>query len=79
MKWRINGQGIVQNDQGEIICILPEDFKLFNAALIKYAPEMLDAIIEFCASLEGYKSLRNPKMHYDRFQNILERVADESE
>ena len=79
MKWKINKKGHIEDEKGTLICTLPENSTPYNAALIKYAPEMIVAITDFCGSNETTTSPRNPKWHYDRFQRILERIMEESE
>lgn len=79
MKWKINRKGYIEDEKGTLICTLPENPDSYYTALIKYAPEMIVAITDFCGSNENTTHRRNPKWHYERFQRILEKIMDESE
>lgn len=79
MKWKIQNNGIVTDENENVVCIFPDVSNSYNRALIKYAPEMFDAIIDYSQSIESSASPRNPKKHYDRFQRILEFIIEASE
>ena len=78
MKWKINRDGIVQDQTQKLVCILPENYDEHYAALIKYAPEMYDAIRAFCESQEQTIAPRNPVKHYKAFQSLLENIVENS-
>lgn len=62
MKWKINRNGYIEDESGTLICSLPENSKRYDVALIKYVPEMVEAITNFCLSNERTIHPRNPKM-----------------
>jgi hypothetical protein len=74
MKWKLNEYGQIEDERGVIVCILPENPSDYDSTLIRFAPEMFEAIMEFCGSLEKTVYPRNPKKHYTRFQQILENM-----
>ncbi len=74
MKWKLNDNGQIENEEGLIVCILPENPSDYDSTLIRFAPEMFEAIMEFCGSLERTTYLRTPKKHYTRFQQILDNM-----
>lgn len=75
MKWKINIEGYVMDENGATVCVIPKNVDERYTSLIKYAPEMFDAIIEF---LDGFESTspRKPKKHFDRFQKIRDNIID---
>ena len=74
MKWRLTNSRYVEDEKGLIVCVLPENPNDYDSALIRFAPEMFEAIMDFCGSLEGTVYPRSPKKHYNRFQKILENI-----
>jgi hypothetical protein len=78
MKWKIK-DGIVLDENELVVCILPEKPSTLDASLIKFAPDILNAIMYYCESVESTAHPRNPKKHYDTFQRILERINEEND
>jgi len=55
----------------------PDNADSLHKALIKYAPEMFDEIMDITQSLDSTKKiLRKPKKHYDRLERILELINE---
>lgn len=75
MKWKINRQGCVEDESGSVVCILPENSPQFESDLIKYAPVMFDAILDFLQSVDTTTHPRNPKKHHDKFQKIIAKIT----
>lgn len=77
MKWKIINNGSVVIDENDnVVCFFPENTDSLFKALVKYAPEMFDEIMDYSQSFDASKSPRNPKKHYDRFQRILEYIQE---
>lgn len=78
MKWKIK-KDFVEDEHGVIVCVLTENASEYHKALLKQSSEMFDAILDYCQSVENTKHPRNPKKHYDRFQQILIQIVDDAE
>ena len=77
MKWKITTKGIVSDESNNVVCTLPDTVDPFYKALIRYAPEMFDEIMDTTQSLDSTKTiLRNPKKRYDSLQRILELIQE---
>ena len=74
MKWKINLEGYVIDEDGAIVCAIPRNADERYHSLIKYAPDMFDAIVEFLDGFETNK--RTPKKYFDRFQRIRDNIND---
>jgi hypothetical protein len=77
MEWKIKN-GVVEDEHGEMVCILSEDASPHHIALIKNASEMFDAIKDYLQSFERTTQPTSPKKHRDNFQKIFERINDET-
>jgi hypothetical protein len=77
MKWEIKN-GIVQDEDGAVVCVMSENATELHIALIKNASDMFDAIMDYLQSVESTSHPRNPKKHYNKFQKIFERINDEA-
>jgi len=77
MKWK-SKNGIVEDDDGAIVCVLSENATAHHIALIKNASDMFVAIMDYLQSVESTSHPRNPKKHYNNFQKIIERITDET-
>jgi hypothetical protein len=75
MKWEIKN-GIVKDEQGEIVCLLSENASDYHIALIKNAPDMFDAITNYNRSIENTRLPRDPKKQYEEFKKIEEKIKD---
>ena len=76
MKWEIKN-GIVKDEQGEIVCLLSENASAYHSALIKNASDMFDAITKHNRSIENTRLPRDPKKQYEEFKKIEEKIKDE--
>lgn len=78
MKWKIKNN-LVEDEHGVIVCELTENASDLHKALIRYASDMFDAILDYNQSFENTTSPRNPKKHYDQFKMIEGKIIDEAE
>ncbi len=80
MKWKIKNHGSTIVDENEnVVCMLPDNADLLHIALIRYAPEMFDEIMDLTQSLDSTKTiLRKPKKHYDKLERLLELIKEYS-
>lgn len=79
MNWKFkNNRTQLIEEKGNIICNFTEDADNHHKSIIKYAPELYDAILEFSQSVETSKSPRNPKKHYENFQRLLDLIVESS-
>lgn len=76
MKWKAQSNGVVTDENQNPVCVFLDQADSFSKAIIRYAPEMFDAILDYAQSMENATSPRNPKKHYDRFQRILEFITE---
>lgn len=76
MKWEIKN-GIVKDEQGEIVCLLSENATASHSALIKNASDMFDAIMNYTRSIENTRLPRDPKKQYEEFKKLEEKIKGE--
>jgi len=79
MKWKIVNNGTVVVDETEnLVCTFPGEVDSFKKALIKYAPQMFDALMEY---IECYESVppKTPKKVFNKVKKVLDLLNDSSE
>jgi hypothetical protein len=77
MKWKITSNGIVLDEKDNMVCTLPDNADPFYKALIRYAPEMFDEMMDLTQSLDSTKTiLRKPKKHYNSLERLLELIKE---
>jgi hypothetical protein len=76
MQWEIK-KGVVTDEQGEIVCLLPDTATDYHIALIRNAAVMFDTITNYIRSVENTRLPRDPKKQYEEFKKLEEKIKNE--
>lgn len=76
MKWEIKN-GVVKDENGEMVCLLSENASDYHIALIRNASDMFDSIVNYTRCVENTRLPRNPKMQYEEFKKIEVTINEE--
>lgn len=79
MKWKIQNNNRITDENENTICIFLDNTNSFSKALLKYTLEMYAAIEDYSQSNKNTISPRTPKKHHDRFQRILDLIKEASD
>ena len=80
MNWKFqNNRTQLVDENGNLICVFADNASSNDKAVMRYAPELYDAILQFSLSIETTKSPRNPKKHYENFQRLLDIIVTSGE
>ena len=80
MNWKFqNNRTHLEDENGNLICVFADNASSHDKAVMRYAPELYDAILQFSLSIETTKSPRNPKKHYENFQRLLDIIVTSGE
>lgn len=79
MKWTLKQNGSILVDENDNpVCTFPEGTDSFNKALIKYAPQMFDALMYYEQCYETVPP-KTPKKVFNEVKKILDLIRDSSE
>lgn len=79
MKWTLKQNGsILVDEYDQLVCTFPEGTDSFSKALIKYAPQMFDALMDYeqCYETVPPKKL---KRVFNEVKKVLALIRDSSE
>lgn len=79
MKWKVVHNGTVVIDENDNpVCAFTDGTDSFNKALIKYAPQMFDALMDYEQCYETVPP-KKPKKIFNEVKKVLDLIRDSSE
>lgn len=75
MRWKINFNGYIEDDEGNIVLVIPKDADPKDIELAINAPAMFQTMLDFCDDVEN-GGLR-AKKHYAKFKNIRDKILND--